>query len=547
MHQQEWVAAAPGKYYLDIRASSPGALRLQLHGKQGIENFLYFSKEGKAVFLLRNPFGGLRLTIASDQPFTARLLSRRRDRTWGYKVREIVSGLGFGQDAAQADIQTKDGATLTRLLPKSAGRDWLEKGFTAFIRAADTRPEAALAAAEAALSDGAFAFTKTPVAALARAYGAPEGAEFILLLDGRRIAPDERLNCAAWLLEHYGHPQSQEGPAYDILRTNPAIGAITSGQATPPRFERWHPGNRTEKFLSAIGLSQGQLRQTGGLPPIALVRRAALNGLKALNLTEADLESGLVSAELLEDALIPMIERAGRLVAEKRLGRSPLLDWRPVEAAAYHEHRRLPPVAEENVCLFVGLLDAQGRFKPHAVDYMRAIRAQGFLVLALGVATADSRDAEDPGPEAADGFATRENAGYDFALWAAALKKNPDLWLAKSLLFANDSVYVAGDRLAGVFERLNEAKCDVTGLTPCWIEAYHLQSYFLHFKRSALAAPAAKEFWDSVVSWADKFRIISAYEVGMTQRLIAAGLACDSLFHPMAGRGLSRLNPSIHL
>jgi rhamnosyltransferase len=57
--------------------------------------------------------------------------------------------------------------------------------------------------------------------------------------------------------------------------------------------------------------------------------------------------------------------------------------------------------------------------------------------------------------------------------------------------------------------------------------AYHLQSYFLVFKKRVIDSTAFKAFWDSVQIEQRKTEVIKKYEVGLTQQLLATGFrAC---------------------
>jgi lipopolysaccharide biosynthesis protein len=60
-------------------------------------------------------------------------------------------------------------------------------------------------------------------------------------------------------------------------------------------------------------------------------------------------------------------------------------------------------------------------------------------------------------------------------------------------------------------------------MTDSYEIAYHLQSYFLVFKKRVLQSPAFRDFWDSVSVLESKDDVIRKYEVGMSQVLISAG------------------------
>ena len=58
--------------------------------------------------------------------------------------------------------------------------------------------------------------------------------------------------------------------------------------------------------------------------------------------------------------------------------------------------------------------------------------------------------------------------------------------------------------------------CDFWGMTDNNDMAYHLQSYFLLFKKPLLIAPTFSTFWENVKILNDKNEIIQTYEVGLT-------------------------------
>ena len=53
--------------------------------------------------------------------------------------------------------------------------------------------------------------------------------------------------------------------------------------------------------------------------------------------------------------------------------------------------------------------------------------------------------------------------------------------------------------------------------------AYHLQSYFIVFKKTVIYSKAFRNFWASVKAEPTKDDVIRKYEVGLTQTLISAG------------------------
>ncbi|NSZ14372.1 rhamnan synthesis F family protein [Agrobacterium fabrum] len=369
----------------------------------------------------------------------------------------------------------------------------------------------------------------------------------IFLLNGDGLSDSDKAILSLWAEEVMGDPSQERGPAWELLRVNPGVGAVLGIPDTRGNTITWDGSGRLEKLLDALGIRSSEVVSAARPPRCMLIRKSALVGLKALNFSFDDLSNGLVNAQLLELALLPLVKRSGAITTEMPAEKSHILQYESVDNAKFVVHRPLAPPAGKDICLFVGLLNKSGTFSPHALRYMQALRSAGLRIFALGVATGDVASAVDPGNDICDAFAARENSGYDFALWATALRRCPDLWYANSLLMANDSVFVAEDRLPRIIEELNRSVFDVTGLTGCEMENFHLQSFFIRLNRTALENPAVRKFWDQVVSWKDKFRIISAYEVAMTAKYESAGLRCGALFDPGRTLGGRRINTSINL
>ena len=109
----------------------------------------------------------------------------------------------------------------------------------------------------------------------------------------------------------------------------------------------------------------------------------------------------------------------------------------------------------------------------------------------------------------------RKNIGYDFMSYKIGLESF-DYTQYDELLICNDSVYGPFYPLPLLFERMNNTQCDFWGMTDNNDIAYHLQSYFVVFKKTLLLSPAFSTFWENVKVLDDKEEIIQTYEVGLT-------------------------------
>jgi hypothetical protein len=184
-----------------------------------------------------------------------------------------------------------------------------------------------------------------------------------------------------------------------------------------------------------------------------------------------------------------------------------------------------------SVAIFVHF-DRRGALAEHVVNYVRALRHSGFSVVFVTNSGKQFR------PEAlatlqplCSCIVVRRNIGYDFGAIHDALEvlglPRPE---TERLLIANDSVYGPFVALPGVLERMDFEEADLWGATESWQRRYHLQSYFLLAGRRALTSEAWHKFWKRVRQVSSKDWVVAHYEVGLTQRLLRAGLRCSAVW-----------------
>ena len=222
-------------------------------------------------------------------------------------------------------------------------------------------------------------------------------------------------------------------------------------------------------------------------------------------------------------------------------------DVRDGEPAGLADYRVVRPLADPSgrkVALFVGYAP-DGKMRPHAFHYMRQLRRADFLVYALAANDRADLVALDPGPENCDAFATRENIGFDFAIWSAAIQKDLRILQASDLLLVNDSVIGPLFPMDRIFAGVNRSSAGIVGLTDSSQVKYHTQSFFLHLKNSVITSDAFVEFINGIKSYADKNTVIQEYEVNFISLMAAAGFGHEALF-PSARLGFTKSqNPSV--
>jgi hypothetical protein len=165
------------------------------------------------------------------------------------------------------------------------------------------------------------------------------------------------------------------------------------------------------------------------------------------------------------------------------------------------------------------------------------------VVLGLGRAEDPSMTVAPPLDSKADAYLIKDNLGYDFGTWFAALAAaKPHLPQVEELLFINDSIFGPLCPARALSDMISSAQSDVVGICDSYERAYHLQSFFLLFRRKALESGFLFDFADTYPFSNVKEDVIRDGEISLTQSLLSAGLSCEALFpyERLARRWLDR-------
>jgi hypothetical protein len=173
----------------------------------------------------------------------------------------------------------------------------------------------------------------------------------------------------------------------------------------------------------------------------------------------------------------------------------------------------------------------RGRLQEHVRRYISAFIEENLsIVFVTNSGRLDSEAINWLQPRCAY-IIIRHNAGFDFAAWRDALVvadlPNNETEL---LIIANDSVYGPLSSLEPLLARMNFGVADVWALTDSWQWRFHLQSYLVAFGPRALRHAAFCSFWKRVRDLRSKEAVVQAYEIGLTQALLDAGLRCEALW-----------------
>lgn len=163
----------------------------------------------------------------------------------------------------------------------------------------------------------------------------------------------------------------------------------------------------------------------------------------------------------------------------------------------------------------------EGRFLPEDLALIDGLRSEldGLEVLSA------SPDLEASSREAlrGRGLVARivPNAGYDFRMWRDGLS-GLDLARFEELVLFNSSIVGPLFPLEEAFEIMDEASVDVWAMTDNHEIRWHLQTYFLVFRRAAFEA--LHLFMQGVLPYKDKMQVILSYELGLSVHLLESGL-----------------------
>ena len=166
----------------------------------------------------------------------------------------------------------------------------------------------------------------------------------------------------------------------------------------------------------------------------------------------------------------------------------------------------------------------------YVLHILKAIRSLGFEICFVSNSPV-SIESQTEVSTFCQKFIQRENTGYDFAMWQAALAEY-DLSKFDELLLTNSSIIGPLQPMAALWQKPEVNQCDFWGLTDNDQIAPHLSSYFLVFKGCVIQSNCFAEFWKSVLPYSNtnKDQIIRSYEVGLTIWLEQNGFRWKPLY-----------------
>jgi len=173
--------------------------------------------------------------------------------------------------------------------------------------------------------------------------------------------------------------------------------------------------------------------------------------------------------------------------------------------------------------------DPAGLVDDFVIYYLRALRDAGYAVVFISNSPDFGAASLQRVLPISALVLLRSNVGYDFGAFKDAIEALGELSRFEQVVLANDSVYGPLFDLGKILARC-DASADIWGMTDNWASGYHLQSYFVLFRKPALICPMLKAFFRSVRPVQSKQWVIQRYEIGLTRAMQRAGLRCAALF-----------------
>lgn len=188
--------------------------------------------------------------------------------------------------------------------------------------------------------------------------------------------------------------------------------------------------------------------------------------------------------------------------------------------------------------------DGGARVRRHVIHYLKELRTVCDDVIFVSTSTGLPAEELEAVLPFCSHASTRKNIGYDFATWREAMT-HVDLESVDELVLVNSSVFGPFFPLRPIFERMSEGEgnLDAWGMTDNVEIAWHLQSYFLVFRKRVLESKAFRDFWTRMTPQDDKEEVIRRYEVGLSKLLLENGFSLRA-YAPQA-RCNRRLLPSL--
>ncbi|MBC8718762.1 glycosyltransferase [Ochrobactrum sp. Marseille-Q0166] len=159
-----------------------------------------------------------------------------------------------------------------------------------------------------------------------------------------------------------------------------------------------------------------------------------------------------------------------------------------------------------------------GAIHPYVIHYLRELRKHCDWIIFVS----DNYFSDDELKKLhwiVDDFICDRHGEYDFGSYKRGIERARECGVLKGayeLILCNDSCYGPVGGFGDLFDAMAHRSCDFWGLTSNVAFGYHLQSYFLVFKKKVFKSEIFNQFFQSVKAEPHVSHVVLNYEVKMT-------------------------------
>lgn len=206
-----------------------------------------------------------------------------------------------------------------------------------------------------------------------------------------------------------------------------------------------------------------------------------------------------------------------------------LVRLRPHESAVLSVTPGLRGPGNRNLLCVFAHFDRDDIVDDYVLHYLRSLDAAGAEIIFCSTAEGLGGGEIEKLRPLCGTVIVRRNRGYDFASYRTGLAAAGDLSRYDAVILANDSVYGPLRDLKAVFATMAEKDVDFWGITDSTEFGYHLQSYFLVFRKAVAVSAPFREFWSAFPNFRAKPSVIAKGELGLPNILAAGGFRMGAL------------------
>jgi len=126
----------------------------------------------------------------------------------------------------------------------------------------------------------------------------------------------------------------------------------------------------------------------------------------------------------------------------------------------------------------------------------------------------------------------RFNEGYDFGGYQDGMLLIREFSDAFSeVLLINNSIFLLKNSLTELIQEVRDSDFDITSITSSSEETFHLQSYFLHFKKRTLNDSGLWDWFFKLETNSNKRATVTSLEIPFSTEMNALGFTCGAIWN----------------